>query len=116
MAKDHCKDGFEKEHLAQQVFSEARQQCTDLNWSTFKEIITKMCPKSAAGLFYSRPCVRKLMYIEYRDFYVAISSPHAFFKADQIYRSLTFNGTTYTIEGYQKDEKPIGCAYFDRIT
>jgi hypothetical protein len=116
MEIDHCEDGFECERFGQQVFVQAREQCVDLKWATFRQIISKMCPQSAAGLFARRPCQRKLKYIGDRDFEEPVSQEHGFFKVGQIYQSLTFNGSTYTIEGYQGGEKPIGCAYFDRIT
>ena len=98
------------------MFVEAREQCADLKWVTFNQIIEKMCPQAAAGLFARRPCQRMLTYIGYRDFEVTVSEEHRFFNVGQNYRSLTFNGATYTIEGYDGGEKPIGCAFFDRIT
>ena len=113
--KDHWEDGFEKENFAKQVWAEAREECDDLSWGAFTRIIAKMCPETSTGLFSRRSCVRKLRYIGFRDFDVVIKDQHRFFKVGKTYESLTFNGATYTIAGYENGEKPIGCAFFDRI-
>jgi hypothetical protein len=46
-----------------------------------------------------------------------IESPtdHEYFKLGQIYMSSTFNGATYTFEGYENCENRIGCAYFEWV-
>jgi len=107
--KDHY-EGFERESKFFTVFSQARGDCPVLMVRTVKRIIAHFDPEFRAGLFESRPCVRKLRYVGMDE--APESHVHSFFVVGEIYESTEFNGGTYVIKG--RDGR-MGAAYFDVV-
>jgi hypothetical protein len=112
-------DGFEKEEYYHQVFAQALCDCPVLRIKTFRRIVARFAPEFMDGIFTNKPCVRKLKFIgsyDSEDVAARGNAPEEFFKLGEIYKSITFNGATYTIKGYMKGSGRIGYVYFDRIT
>jgi len=106
-------DSFEKEADYHRIMAEALEDCPGLKDRTIKRIISRVNPGFLEGLFEDRPCIRTLKYIGYAEFDCEENDEHEFFNVDHIYQSVSFNGATYTIEGYPKR---IGYVYFERLT
>lgn len=114
---DHM-EGFDKEVSFGIIFNEISKYCPELRFWIIESVIATIAPDFVAGLFERRPCIRKLRYTGV-TWCPEIMQPtdHEYFKPGQIYESSTFNGGTYTFEGYvDKDgERPIGSAHFERV-
>lgn len=63
-------------------------------------------------VYRERQCLRTLRYIGYRDFPAGAEDNNPDFEIGKTYSSLTFNGGTYTIKGY---DGRIGYAYFEIV-
>ena len=104
--------GFEKEERFLKALYIATAKHADFKASTLKEIIAEIAPDFLDGLFEDRPCVRQLKFIGNQNFDDPPdgTGPNPFFEIGKTYESATFNGGTYTFEGY---ERRIGAAYFE---
>lgn len=104
MSKDKHMIGFEKEEKLNVAFQFLREHCPAIQKiQILYQLLDKVNPNFCIDLFKRRPCERKLKYIgEVNDF----------FKKRKIYESITFNGGTYTIKGY---DRIIGSAFFEII-
>lgn len=105
MIKDKHMIGFEKELKFNEAFLFLKEQCPSIQKTvTLYKLLNKIDPNICVDLFKTRPCARKLKYIG--------EEGDNFFKKNQIYESINFNGGTYTIKGYNR---LIGSAYFEVI-
>jgi len=104
--------GFENERLFNVIFVQARKDCPTLMARTVRRIIAQVNPSFVDGLFRISPCVRWLKYIGCGCEEEMCSHGPSFFKVDEIYESIDFNGATYGIKGY---EGRLGLAYFEWI-
>lgn len=109
---DHM-EGFEKEGRFMNIFADIREYCPDLKWPHLKLAIAKVALPYITALGERRHCLRKLRYIGCTWCPETPPTDEEFFKLGQIYAGATFNGATYTIEGY--GERPIGSAYFEWV-
>ena len=112
---DHV-EGFDAEMSFHIICMEIRKHCPDLKFGVIKAAIATIAPDFVASLYKSRPCNRQLRYIG-TTWCPEIEPPtdHEYFKLGQLYRSSTFNGATYTFDGYGDGERRIGCAYFEWV-
>lgn len=112
---DHM-EGFDAEASFNIIFMEIRKHCPELKFGAIKSALATIAPDFVAGLFESRPCNRKLRYIG-TTWCPEIEQPTdgEYFKLGQVYVSSTFNGATYTFEGYENGENRIGYAYFEWV-
>jgi hypothetical protein len=69
-------------------------------------------PLESATIFRRKPCRRNLCYIGCTWCPEENKDNDPFFKIGKVYESTTFNGGTYTINGY---EQCIGYAYFEIV-
>jgi len=104
--------GFKKEAAFKAIFRVIREYSPELRFQHLQRAIVTIAPSLVAGLFARKPCLRRLRYIGC-TWYSESPSNDEFFKVGQTYVSTTFNGATYTIQGYGK--RPIGCAYFEWV-
>ena len=108
-------EGFEKERKFHIILEQALCDCPVLKARTVRRIIAHVAPQFLEGLFESRPCIRKLKYIGCGCEEPVCPHGDDFFKIGETYRSIEFNGGTYTIEGYGRGTKRIGFSYFEWI-
>ncbi len=102
MSKDKHMIGFEKEEKINEAFLFLKEHCSSIQKiKILYQLLDKVNPSICADLFKRKPCERKLKYIGEDD---------NFFKKGEIYESITFNGGTYSIKGY---DRLIGSAYFE---
>jgi len=114
MRKDH-QDGFEKERKFHQILYSARRENPIIMARTIKNIIAHVAPEFLDSLFETRQCVRKLKYVRCGCEDNECPHVHEFFKMNEIYESIDFNGATYTIKGYKDGKARIGCNHFERV-
>ena len=97
--------GYEIEAIIIQLFEESKF----IQWRDFKNAN----PNLFDNAFRRRLCKRMLRYIGQHT----SSSDGGFFVQGNVYKSLDFNGATYSIEGYSdsKGVKLIGCNHFEWI-
>jgi len=114
---DHM-EGFDKEKSFQIILNEIIKYCPEIRFGTVEFAIATIAPDFVADLFERRPCIRKLRYTG-ATWCPEIMQPTdpEYFKIGQIYESSTFNGGTYTFEGYvdEDGERPIGSAHFEWV-
>ena len=101
--------GFEDE----EVFGMVLREYKDLKSNELKEILARIAPELVKDLFKIRSCVRDLKYVGCEKHAKDSSEQNDFFNLNKIYRSIDYNGGTYTIEGYEDGKKRIGAAYFE---
>lgn len=109
---DHM-EGFEKKDAFNKIFRDIREYHPDLKYSPLISAIAKVAPDYIAALGERRACIRKLRYIGCTWCPEEPPTDEEFFKLSQIYVSTSFNGGTYTIEGY--GDELIGSAYFEWV-
>lgn len=97
--------GFEREATLMSLHSQVTEYL--YKWKDFMTVARILNPELSANAFDRKPCKRKLLYI---------GDLHDFFIKDKVYESITFNGATYTIEGYEDGASTIGCAHFQQIS
>ena len=114
MYKDHYEE-LDRERKFNLVAIQAYCDCPALKTRTVKKIIAHFAPEFLDGLFESHPCVRTLRYIGCGCEEAVCSHGPKFFRLDEIYQSVEFNGATYTIRGYDNGNARIGSAYFEWI-
>lgn len=107
---DHW-NGFEKERIFHQMLDSIALLSGSKAYDILMSIIQTINPEWAEGLFETRPCERRLRYVgnnrNSMNFYGS-----EFFVVGKEYKSLTFNGGSYTILGYPSN---IGCHYFEIV-
>ena len=104
MERDKHMIGFEWEERFNEAFRFLKEQCPNIEkFRVLGQLLDIIDPQLRNGLFERKKCKRKLKFIGESDH---------FFKKDEIYYSLDFNGGTYTITGY---ERLIGSSYFQII-
>lgn len=99
-------EGFEKEDIMQRVFAEARSECKELMWDTFKKVVYAVAPGQYEETFKRRKCERRLLYTGIEG-----QPPSEEYVVGTVYESEDFTGATYTIKGHSV----IGCAHFVRV-
>ncbi|QOX78234.1 hypothetical protein FY034_04545 [Trichlorobacter lovleyi] len=104
--KDTITSGPEEDFENEASLMELHTQVMDYlyKWKDFMAVARIIRPDLCANVFERRPCRRKLEYI---------GDHHNFFVKDNIYKSTTFNGATYTFEGY---ERATGYTHFRHIS
>ena len=114
MGLDHC-EGFEREAHFHQVMARALRGCPEMKAGTVREMIRMVAPELVESLFQRRPCRRILRCTSLPGGDVPGSGvPHL--RLNRLYRSLDFNGATYTLAGYKGGQGLVGYVYFQRIT
>lgn len=104
MEQDKHMIGFEKEERYNEAFNFLREQCPNIHKvKVLSQLLYIVDPNICQGLFSRKPCKRKLK---------CIDEPNDFFKKGKVYKSIDFNGGTYTIGGY---ERLIGSSYFEIV-
>jgi len=104
--------GFEDE----EVFGMVLREYKDLKSHELKEILALIAPELVKDLFKIRPCVRDLKYVGSKKHAHGNSKQNDFFNLNKIYKSIDYNGGTYTIEGYEDGRKKrIEAAYFEVV-
>ena len=105
--------GFE----AEEVFSMVLRQYRGLKSFELKEILTHILVKFVKDLHKVRPCVRDLKYVGCEKYAHddCDCESDKFFEIGKTYKSIDFNGGTYSIEGYEAGKKRIGSAYFEVV-
>ena len=118
LAKDSLShyEGFEQEEHYHLILNQALCDCPVIKSRTVRRIITHVKPDFIEGLFERRTCKRLLRYIGDPCSEIEEDSDDKFFKINEIYESMTFNGATYTIKGYKNGTKVIGSVYFERVS
>jgi hypothetical protein len=106
-------ESFEKENAFNMIFSHIREYSPDLKIPALHRAIEEIAPSFMAGLFERRQCNRQLKYVGVTWDADILPSDDDYFKLGEIYSSLTFNGGSYTIDGY--GDRPIGGAYFEWV-
>ena len=120
MSFDEHMQGFEKEQHLHELFGEVGERFPSLyKWKDFEWIVNLLHPELLDGAFERRECKRRLRYIGHVNFDLteqekAELNAKARFKVGEIYTSVTFNGATYTIEGFE--ERCSGCVYFEVVS
>lgn len=107
---DHM-EGFEKEANFSQMCSDLRGHNPETRFSTIHQAIAQVAPSYIDALHKRRACIRKLKFLGCTWCHETPPTDDEFFKLGQIYVSTSFNGATYTIEGY--GDTPIGYTYFE---
>lgn len=109
---DHM-EGFDKEVAFDRIFFEIEKYCPDLRRSQLRTGLASIAPAFVDGLYERRVCLRTLRYVGCTWDSESEPGDDEFFKVGQTYVGTTFNGGTYTIDGY--GDALIGFAYFDWI-
>lgn len=84
------------------------------HFDTFKDVKTLVGEDVASEAFKRKPCVRILRYIADED-QEPDGPASEFFVKGKLYRSIDFNGATYSIAGYLDGKRVIGSVYFEWI-
>jgi len=113
-SRDHY-EGFPRERRFHLILAQACDDCHTLKARTVRRIIAHIDPAFVQGLFKPRPCVRLLRYIGCGCEQDPCPDGDPFFRVGRLYRSIDFNGATYTIRGYKRGKERIGFAYFEYI-
>ena len=107
--------GFEKEAALREMFFNPDVRTRLAKWGAFMAVARVINPDLCAGAYERRPCTRILRYIGYERFGEPARSQEpdtdGFFRGN-LYRSVAFNGATYTIEGH---DRVIGMVYFEVV-
>ena len=105
--------GFE----AEETFKMVLRKYQDLKSHQLKEILARIYPEFVKDLFKIRSCVRDLKCVSCKKqaYDNCDCAPDKFFEIGKIYKSIDFNGGTYSIEGYEAGKKRIGSAYFEVV-
>lgn len=82
-------------------------------FNSFKEVKAHVGEDLANEAFERKPCVRTLRYIGEEGLETDGLYASDFFVKGKLYRSIDFNGATYSIAGYQDGKRVIGFAYFE---
>lgn len=104
LAMDRHYESFEKEAKLMRLHSQVISYL--YKWKDFMAVARALNPDLCTDAFERKPCKRRLTYI---------GEAHEFFINGNVYDSLTFNGATYTIDGYGNGESTIGCVHFQRV-
>lgn len=105
-------NGFDKEEAFSHLFVEIRKYSPELKFSALRNALESIAPAFVASLYERKSCLRNLKYVGCTWDADTDPSDDGFFRLGQIYVATSFNGSTYTIDGY---EEVIGCAYFEWI-
>ncbi len=114
MTLDH-QEGFEKEALYHEALGTVLREQPAFKNPLLMDVVRRLCPDFAQGLFERRPCVRNLRYLgcHWCGEETEVQPGDDDLSVGQLYESETFNGATYTLKSRSR---PIGCAYFERLT
>lgn len=119
--RDHM-EGFEQADNFNKLFNDIRKYYPDFKYRQLHSAIAEVVPNYMEALGKRRLCFRKLRYIGCTWCHEEPPTDDEYFKLGQFYVGKSFNGATYTIDGYYEDasdensnERPIGCAYFEWI-
>lgn len=107
ISKDHYR-GFEDAKVMHELLE---------HFDSWQDVIQHLGIDFYQEAFRRIPCVRTLRYIGFAH-WPELDRPESaddFFVVGKIYRSIDFNGATYTIENYGDGTRKIGFAYFDWI-
>lgn len=109
---DHM-EGFELNKNYKEVFGDISEYYPGFKYRQLYEAIEKIAPDYIAAAHVMKDCRRNLRYIGRTWNEDELPADDEFFKLGKMYVGTSFNGATYTVEGY--GERPIGCAYFDWV-
>jgi len=106
--------GFEKERFLKEMHIHPDVMNRLYKWTDFMAVAKVLVPHLCEGAFERRLCERKLRYIGFDNFDESVRSEmrdeaHIY---GNIYRSIDFNGATYTIK---ETGAVIGSAYFEVV-
>jgi hypothetical protein len=112
MTEDLHYRNFEKECFVHEVLGIFHERYPKIKIWDVNKMIDTVDPDFSKGLFEIRPCKRILRYIG--DACAPSDEEEKHFIIGKTYTSIDFNGGTYRIEGYARNQR-IGFAYFEVV-